>query len=112
MSPLSRACTCFCGYNIRNDCFFFSEGLAVFISETLLSQDFGDYANYDTQEEVKHFYEQKELFTLEEVFALQIGESISKPIISYPEASSIIEYLYGDLGADKFFELYAALKDE
>lgn len=91
---------------------FFSEGLAVFLSNHLFNQDLKDDINSQIQEKVKCFYHQKELFTLQEMFALQIGEKISKPKISYPEAGSIIKYLYSYLGVDRFFELYSSLKPD
>ncbi len=90
---------------------FFSEGLAVYISESAYNRDFGDYVNYNTYEKVKNFKNNNELFSLKEMFSLQIGESISKPKISYPQAASLIKYLYELLGKDKFFELYKKLKD-
>ena len=87
----------------------FSEGLAVYISEYFCNYDFGDYVNFNTHEKVKKFYETNRLFTLKEMFAFQIGTSISKPKISYPQAASIIKYIYGVLGNDKFYCLYKTL---
>ena len=89
---------------------FFSEGLAVFISESAYNHDFGDYVNYNTQEKVQQFHQDGELFSLREMFSLQIGERISNPRVSYPQAASLIKYLYILLGKNAFFELYQQLQ--
>jgi hypothetical protein len=89
---------------------FFSEGLAVYISESFSNQDFGDYVNYNTHEKVLNFYKSNELFTLKEMFSFEIGSSISKPQISYPQAACLIKYFYNLLGSERFYNLYRILK--
>lgn len=89
----------------------FSEGLAVFVSEHAYDRDFGDSVNYNTDEKVKEFYKEGRLFSLKDLFSLQIGESSSIPPISYPQAASLIGYLYETLGKAAFFALYRDLQD-
>ena len=91
---------------------FFSEGLAVYISNYLMNQDFGDYINYNIHDKVLASYRKNELFSLRDMFSLQIGESVSKPKISYPQAGSIIGYLYRHLGKERFLQLYKELNPD
>lgn len=89
---------------------FFSEGLAVYISESCCNKDFGDYVNYNSEEKVIKYYHSNDLFSLKKMFALEIGTSISKPGISYPQAALLIKYLYKTLGIKKFYNLYRTMK--
>lgn len=89
---------------------FINEGLAVYISNYYLNTDFGDYINHNIHEKVAHSYTENELFPLNELFSLQIGESVSRSPISYPESGSIVEYLINSLGMEKFIMLYKVLQ--
>jgi tetratricopeptide (TPR) repeat protein len=91
---------------------FLSEGLAVYVSEKCHNRDFGDYVNYDTHNKVLGFHKTGELFPLDELFTFEIGNTVSKPGISYPQAASLIKYFYETLGAERFFGLYRAMKPE
>jgi len=88
---------------------FLNEGLAVYISNYFMNTDFGDYIHHNIHEKVAHHYKENELFSLKEMFSLQIGNSLSKPPISYPQSGLIVEFLYKKLGKEKFFDLYKAL---
>jgi hypothetical protein len=91
---------------------FLSEGLAVYVSETCYDKDFGDKVNYNTNEDVIKHYRSNELFPLKEMFTFEIGPGISKPDISYPQAASLVKYLYKTLGKTKFYGLYRTLEDD
>lgn len=89
----------------------FSEGLAVFVSECLYNRDFGDSVNYNTDKKVKEFYKEGRLFSIKDLFSLQIGESCSIPQVGYPQSASLVGYLYKILGKATFFALYQDLQD-
>ena len=90
---------------------FLSEGLAVFVSESAYDCEIDGYVNYSTHEKVKQLNQNDELFRVKELFSFQIGESASRPKVSYPQAASLVKYLFGRLGNDGFFELYRNLND-
>ena len=79
----------------------FNEGFAVYMCK-LLGDD-----TYD--EKMKKFYENGELLTLPQLLSVSIGNSGSKPLISYPQAASFVEFIIFKLGKAVFFDLYVAL---
>ena len=83
---------------------FFNEGFAVYVCSQLYKDN--------ARKKVLKFHQKNQLFTLEEMFSLNIGEAVSKPPISYPQAGEMIKYLYETLGRERFFELYKALEPD
>ena len=93
------------GYTVS----FLCEGLAVYLSDHFLNTDFGDQVNYNIHEKIARYYAENELFSLREMFSLQIGASGSRNLVSYPQAGVIFEYLLNSYGKEKVFDLYKSL---
>ena len=93
------------GYTIS----FLCEGLAVYLSCHFLNKDFGDEVNYNIHEKVARYHAENELFSLKELFSIQIGAIGSKNLVSYPQAGVIFEYLLNSYGKEKVFTLYKSL---
>lgn len=85
------------GYTIS----FLCEGLAVYLSNFFLNTDFGDQVNYNIHEKTVHYYAENNLFSLKELFSIQIGASGSRNLISYPQAGVIFEYFLNSYGKEK-----------
>lgn len=84
----------------------FNEGLATYMQEG------HKWHGYDIDAWSKAFLNEKMLWPVSLLFTFQeIGSDGTKPPIAYPQAASIVKFLIGRYGFDKFLAAYKQLKN-
>ena len=89
-----------------------NEGFAVYLSNLLNDMSAIDEISDAYAERVKEFHKNGELFMLKDLLSLNIGTSESKPLISYRQAASFVEYTIEKISKNGFFNLYASLGND
>ena len=90
----------------------FSEGFAVYLCNLFNDMPSSDKINDGYGEKIKDYHRNGELFTLTDLLSFEIGHTESKPLISYPQAASFIEYAISKLTKVGFISLYASLHED
>jgi len=89
-----------------------NEGLAVYLCNLLNDMPAIDEISDAYAEKVKEFHRNGDLFDLKTLLSLNIGSNESKPLISYRQAASFVEYTIKKLTKSGFLTLYTSLNNE
>ena len=88
----------------------FNEGLAVYLSVLLNDTAVSDDLSEPYADKVKKFYESGELFSLKELLSFSdIGPDKTRPLVSYRQSASFVDFAIERLGKRSFFDLYTSL---